>query len=510
MNKQLMTDFAEYLLESASIKFSSAGVLAINGERLTVKEFTAWMLAYCKADDTKKFLPILTEAESPIYALESLKFELKKQKNSVRTSLLSGTSDVVQSFSFDGLIPFISVTNSNKILFFSKKSQKITEYDYDTYMKVVDKEKQIKPIACVVSFNPYRPEQIYLDESEGGNCTHLNTYQKPDWQIGRTLTKEETLENSKLPTIIDEFFSHLFPKDECKEFVYDWLHYALSSRCETYLVMNGAKGIGKNVLAETICSALIGKNNHKIANVGALDGNFNSILAECRMILFDEFKMADDDTINRLKRYANSEQTIEYKGIDVGKTETTYNSFMICNNSLTDMRIAWDDRRFSVMDLTDKKLDDVWSPEKITTLLNIFKTPNHEYVRQFGYWLLYRKPVRMASEFTCYKGDHFYKLCYTSMPEWSKMIIDEINTGNKGYFDEAELKAMFRERTNGVHRFPHMSKVEDFLKNYKHNGTHYLGHIEKDERTYYLQVNEHFIKSSKDNTGIDWQKIDLL
>ena len=179
MDKLLLTEFSEYLVECASIKFSSAGVLSINGERLTVKEFTSWMLSYCKADETRKFLPILTDAESPVYALESLKFELKKVKNSSRTALLNGTSDVVQSFSFDGLIPFISATNSKKILFFSKKTNKITEFDYDTYTKVVDKERQIKHIACVVSFNPYRPEQIYLDESEGDTCTHLNTYHKP-------------------------------------------------------------------------------------------------------------------------------------------------------------------------------------------------------------------------------------------------------------------------------------------------------------------------------------------
>jgi hypothetical protein len=86
------------------------------------------------------------------------------------------------------------------------------------------------------------------------------------------------------------------------------------------------------------------------------------------------------------------------------------------------------------------------------------------------------------------------------------MIIDEItNKTIKNYYDEGELKMMFKDRTNGVHRFPHMTKVEDFIKNYKHNGEHYLGQIERDERNYYLQVNEHFVKSTEDNTGINWQ-----
>lgn len=508
MDKRLLIEFAEYLSDSASVKFSSVGVLSINGERLTVKEFTPWMIAYCKHEDTKRFLPVLTESESPIYALESLKFELKRVKNIAKTSLLNGTEDIIQGYSYDGLIPFISVTNGSKILFYSKTEQKLTECDYDTYAIVVDKERQIKPIPCVISFNPYRPEQIYLSEKDGKRCTHLNTYQKPEWQIGKTLTDKEAAEISHLPDIFAEFFEHLFPKKECREFVYDWMHFALSSRCETYLVLNGAKGIGKNIFAEKLCAALLGKNNHKLASAGALESNFNAILAECRMIVFDEFKMIDDNVINRLKRYVNDEQTIEYKNIDIGKTEITYNSFFICNNAETDMKIAWDDRRFSVADLTKIKLDDVWSSEKITLLQNIIKTPGHEMIRQLGYWFLYRKPTVMTNNFSCYRGDHFYKLCYTSMPEWSKMIIDEVTRGKKGYFDEGELKALFRERTNGVHRFPHMSKVEDFLKNYKHNGTHYLGYLEKDDVTYYLQVNEHFIKSNtNDTTNIDWQSV---
>lgn len=505
--KELMPPLVEAVLETSSVKFTSSGILSIDGERLTAKEFTNWFLNLCRTEDYKQFLPLLTESPSSSYLLEAFKTNLKIGQSKHRSSVYKGADDVVKGFSYDGMIPFISVENAKKVLFFSKNRKEITSLDYETYAACTDKEYRIRPMPAVIEFNPYRPEQIYMGDYDGQDCTHLNTYRKPDWQIGKKLSDIEAKTYSKLPPIIDDFFTHLFPDNHCKEFVYDWLHYALSSRCETYLVMNGAKGAGKNVLSNILCGSLVGKGNHKIAHKGALD-QFNVILAECRMIVFDEFKIVDDEAINTLKRFANADQMIERKSIDVGKTEKTYNSYIICNNAVTDMKIEWDDRRFSVMDITEKKLEDVWSAEKIKALIAVCENPLSEEMRLFGYWLLYRKPVVMESEFTMYKGNHFYKLCYTSFPEWAKMIIDEVTNNPKSYYEESDLRLMLKERTNGQGRLPQKARVEDFLKNYKHLGENYLGVLEKDERTYYLQVNEHFIKNAKSNDN--FVSVDLL
>ena len=496
---------AEYIVStSSSVKLSGSGILSINGERLTAKEFSGWLVNFIKSEETKKFSPILLDAPSPTLVLEMLKVDIRSCQRSQVGKTVKANGETIQSFIYDGLIPFISVTNSNKIIFFDKTTKKITDLDFGTYKSVVDTQFQIKPMPAVIEFNPYRPEQMYMGDYLAQQCTHINTYSKPQWQLGRKLSDEEVKEYPYLAPILDEFFTHLFPDESCKEFVYDWLHYALSSRCETYLVMNGAKGVGKNVLSNNICASLVGKENHKIAHKGALD-QFNGILSECRIIVFDEFKITDDEAINALKRYANADQMIERKGIDVGKTEKTHNSYFIVNNALTDMKLEWDDRRFSAVDLTDKKLDDVWTSNKIKMFMDIVNDPSSEEMVGFGYWLLYREPKIMKNAFTVWKGNHFYKLCYTSMPEWAKMIIDEITSGNpKPYYDEAELKMMLKERTNGMNRFPQRTKVEDFLKNYKHKGESYLGHIEIDERTYYLQVSPEFVKSTVDNTGNSW------
>ena len=125
---------------------------------------------------------------------------------------------------------------------------------------------------------------------------------------------------------------------------------------------------------------------------------------------------------------------------------------------------------------------------------------------------MYRKPVITDDALYVYKGNHFHKLCYTSFPEWAKMLIDEATGSHpKPFYDEMELRMMFKERTNGQQRWPNISKVVDFLSNYKHNGEHSLGYIEKDERTNYFQLSEHWVPlTNKDNTGINWKEVDLL
>lgn len=483
----LTSSFASHLLQNTAIKTTPSGTLYVDGEKLTNSNIATWMSSYME------FFQAISEHKSISAFHESLKVYIKEEQKHNRRNAYGDTT-LVQGFSYDGLIPFISLTNHKKILFFDKTTSSITNLDYETYSKIMDKDRRILPLAAAVEFNPYRPEQIYIDTKYNKQFTHINLYKRPEWQETRSLSEVEKNKWIALPEIVDKFFMHLFPSEHCRNFVFDWLHFSLTSRCETYLVMNGAKGIGKNVLSNTICQALLGKNNHKVAHYNAIDNNFNSILADSRMIVFDEFKLIEDEDINKLKRYANAEQMIERKGKDVGETEMTYNSYIICNNSVTDIRIAWDDRRFSVVDMTTSKLEDVWTKLEVNDLLDAFSDPTSDTVKQFGYWLLYRNPS--GDEFTCYKGEHFYKLCYASMPEWAKLVIDEVTSGKAGYYEEADLRLMFKERTGGMHKFPNKAKVKDFLDNYKHNGQHYLGEISSDERTYYIQVNKIFLKEA--------------
>jgi len=492
----------DLLFSDAETKITHAGTIRINSEKIDHKNFASWFVGLCKEPKFQPFYPFLMEAPTPNVFFEDFRRGLKAHQVSLKYAGSVGI-DVIKDFSYENFIPFISIEDVNKKMFFNKISGEIFDLDYKTYELTVDKDLRRVPIRAVIDFNPYRPEHIYRAESRyGQECTHINTFKRPEWQLPRELSSVEREKFAKLPPIIDRFMSHLFPDSVCRDFVYDWLHHALTKRCETYLVLNGAKGIGKGLFTDYLCKVLIGKENHKQAPPSGLDSNFNAILENCRMIVFDEFRIDEDDKINKLKRYINKDQMIEHKGMDVGKTIQTYNSFVISSNSLSDIRIAWDDRRFSVVDITNTKLDEKWDKTAIKELISSIEEDDSDIMRQFGYWLLYRNPSE--NEFGCYKGSHFYKLCYSSLPEWSKVIIDEVTTGVYDSIDDITIKMSFKDR-NPMGKFPQVSRIEDFLKNYKHDGKNYLGEIIKTGKNWYLKVSSDFYKSNQDTTGISWE-----
>ena len=496
LKDELIPELCETLTSKHEVRLTSAGNLFINSEKTDHRTASGVFLNLFTSPDMKKFMPLLTDAPSSTYFFEAFRVHLKLFLKKSKYSSYSVQAEV-ENFTYSGFIPFISIHDSGQILFFHSDSGKIAELDWKTYTMTTEGDKQLTPVRAVIEFNPYRPEQIYVQDTEySRKCTHINTYKKPEWQLARQLTIAEKDNFCRLPPIINDFFSHLFPDEICRNFVFDWLHFAITLRCETYLVLNGAKGVGKGVLAESICKALLGKDNHKLAQPGALESQFNSVLTSSRMIVFDEFKIDDDDKINRLKRYINSEQMIEKKGVDVGKTQVTYNSFILCSNSLHDMKIAWDDRRFSVADMTTTKLDEVWDKDKIKELVDSVSDPESEVIRQFGYWLLYRIPKVAKDNFYAFKGAHFYRLCYATMAEWQKLVVDEITSGkHDGELSEGDLRMAYKDRTGGQGRLPQATKIEDFLQNYKHEGKHYLGELRREGKGWFIVLNEKFRSS---------------
>lgn len=462
IDKELVDRLYHSLKDQGTIiKVTRSGVVVINEDRILAKDVLQFLQNICK-----------TSAEySPLLMTEQAAF-----LNAFKISHAQATRNrpeyeqvEVQNYSYANLIPFQSVIDSTKFVMFDTTLSTVTDLDFKTF-KENSATSNIEPIRGRIEFNPYSPKPIdFRPDQYGRPCNFLNTYKKPEWQEGREITKMEA-EGCKPPQIFTDFMVHLFPDKECRTFVLDWLHFALTDRCETYLVLNGAKGIGKNLFSENLCKPLMGSNNHKVAQPSALTSDFNALLKECRMIIFDEFRVDSPEKVNKLKRYVNEEQMIERKGVDVDATQKTFNSFIISNNDMADMKISWDDRRFSVADLTKLKLKEVWTKDKIEEFLEMCK--DMEKMKQLGYWIMYRKPRH--TKFDAYKKRHFYDLCYTSFSEWQKIIVDLATSKQYAEITNADLKKEYRRRSETT-RTPSFARVKDFVENYRHEGEHSIG-----------------------------------
>jgi len=498
--KQIIEDFFNYIKESLSLRISPNGVMSINEEK--VKPLTLINIINMIPDSELR--QRVASLNAGISA-DSLYGEIKKQfliLNKKHNASFS-SADIV-GIDFSTSIPIVSIKNADEKIFWDTESRKFFKYDYRTYTETV--KDRVAPIPAYILFNPYRPEIKYVDYGENGKlATHFNLYQRPSWQYERELDPAEAKNYTKPPFMIAKFMAHLFPNYESREFVYDWLHHAITSRCETYLVLNGSKGIGKGIFAENICKNLIGSNNFKIAQPSALENGFNSILSECRMILFDEMRMNEQDKIDKLKRYINEVQGIERKGFDA-VNERIYNSYIISSNNITDIKIEWDDRRFSIVDLCTENLKVTWSEDEIKNFIDELNYPESDTLREFGYFLMYRFPK--FDRFTPFKGEHFYKVCYSSLPEWSKFLVSKITAGVPETKIDLEEFALEFKTTNRGKWFPLTDKIKQFFENYKHYGEDYLGVLVFEEDKHKIIVNEKY-RLGMDTTGLNFKSLEM-
>lgn len=369
------------------------------------------------------------------------------------------------------LMPVIDVETNNRILL-DKETRKITTLDYDVWEGLLDKDELTAALderrMARFVYDPYDISTLVLMPFHSFNVLKVNTYVPPEWRL------RPCPEIVQCPPVIDRFLKHLIPDDKCREFAINWLHTALVGRNETYLVLNGSKGIGKGIFTK-LAAMLVGMDNFNEAPVGLLNSQFNSALDKKRVISMDEFQVGKKEH-TKLKRYINKLQTLEKKGVDADKLSETYNSYIIANNDIVDMHIETDDRRFSVLDLTKTDLVEIMSTEEITHFVNDIER-DEEMAYQFGYYILQYGQSDDFSNFSAWKGPRFFELAYNSLYAWQKFLVDKILLGQH---ESISIKSAAKEykKDNLGTGFPrNMGKIQDFFNNYKHKGTDSLGEV---------------------------------
>jgi len=278
------------------------------------------------------------------------------------------------------------------------------------------------------------------------------------------------------------------------------MYYALVSRNETYLMLNGAKGAGKGLFC-AMAAALVGQDNYSEAPDTLLESGFNSVLDKKRIILMDEL-VIDKQKHTRLKRYGNSKLNIEKKGVDADKAVETYNSYIINNNDESDVYLEHDDRRFSVPTITHKRLRDIMSDEEISELHSEFENPDSDMIWKFGYWLFHRQ-AKKYSKFDALKGEKFYRLVEASLHQWQKFLVGAVQNADTEYLSLSNIRRA-SSVNNKMSKFPQdVKKVNDFLTNYLVNGEHSLGELVQYEGETCIKVNKIFVKETEEDSEGD-------
>ena len=200
----------------------------------------------------------------------------------------------------------------------------------------------------------YSPRQTRIGQDENG-IAKLNSYVPPMWAHNNYFFGKN-IEDSKLPKCYSQFFTHLFPNEASKEYMLDWIANSLRRQNQTYLILIGEKGIGKNIFSQ-ILRKVHGEMNALETSSKTLNGEFNAELSGRTLVCFDELQLSESEiALDRFKSLVNPQIRIEGKGQNAEFLENFLNVVVLSNRDSAIPLEDAEDRRYSFLDLTEVPL----------------------------------------------------------------------------------------------------------------------------------------------------------
>jgi Family of unknown function (DUF5906) len=294
---------------------------------------------------------------------------------------------------------------------------------------------------------------IYKKEYAGQLLTCINLCPRPYWL---KLVVVPGIDSS-----INRFLNHLFPGEKSREFVLDWLYWAITDRADTVLVLTGKKGIGKDIFLNLV-AALIGPEQVEKLTQAFFEDKFTGSMYQKRLLHADEISLVTTEAKNKLKRILNPLVSIENKGQDA-KTRVNSASLAITCNDTDLLGVEPDDRRYSIPEITDIPLKQAMDEADIKDLAEGLLHLQGEYkdiVARFGHFILNRTPKYSRTD--PYKEEYFYKITLDSLSNWKKEIFDYLVINYKGDGEPFKLSLAVRSGLKGVQRKAVTSFLESF------------------------------------------------
>lgn len=284
----------------------------------------------------------------------------------------------------------------------------------------------------------FNKKQDYLRNSEHVSVVYLpkHKYGLMDYQGDRVFNNykaplwlEDTLRYNKplpvvtqIPDLYRKFIFHLVNKDEASyEYVLDWLAISLQSRNLTYLTTIGRSGIGKGFLGRII-DALHGKQNSVMAEFSQINSQFTSLFNEKTFIYLNEVNKVSAKEYALLKMQNEEERKSEQKGVDAETVENFANIY-ISSNNMDAIKLDADDRRFSIVNLTETKLQEALTQAEIVAL-----APKRDemfpHFAELGYYLMQRQYDRKWAV-EVFKSEQTIRIKDAAAYDWEKWIIED-------------------------------------------------------------------------------------
>jgi len=287
---------------------------------------------------------------------------------------------------------FKSITHNNKYIIINEAENKIYTTDKENIKKELFKEisnkykdtgkinKEFKERektlwfdieTVIVEYNPENPSELY----EKGGFYYYNLFKNTNTRKRMLEIYEKHKQQNKLINI-NEFIEIMKKKykhvnllfdsltnfnEKYKKYVLNWLAYVFITHKKTQntIIFKGIEGTGKGLLYDYIISKVFYKNQTTIISNDELNNSFNEFLENKSFIIANEVQ----DYTNKKSVYEKLKQWItdttillNVKHVNM-RNITNYANFLIYSNNDNPIPITATDRRYSVINTIDKKLE---------------------------------------------------------------------------------------------------------------------------------------------------------
>ena len=360
-------------------------------------------------------------------AFESSGMQLDQVKRWVRDYLAKHASfSTIQKIMRSDLI--YNLEDAKKIFILDRTNYQVQPMTKEMLSSIFDKKANLenKKYYCHFEYLPFTPKPLIRQE-DGGWI--YNSFRPPLWMTDHFYSegKVEIKREDNVPERYKKFLWHLTGgAEESYEYILDWLANGLRNRNFCILATIGSQGIGKGRLGD-IMRQLFGEHNYYEGSDKMFKGTFNAQMFNKRLVYCDEISIKKKEDEDRLKLAVNNNIEVEKKGIDAMNI-ANYANFYVSSNSFKSLKLTKDDRRFSIIDLTEEKLRNVMSPEEINML-----DKAHVDLDKFARYLWHRE-VDEKKMLQPLKTETALRVLEESIPDWQMYFLNHVCEVNKGRF----------------------------------------------------------------------------
>lgn len=325
--------------------------------------------------------------------------------------------------------------------------------------------------------NPHNRERFYLDNG----TESFNKYVPPAWKQDYWITGNEP-PRAECPTIVMEFLKFFLSYDEPSiEFALQWMSVSLRKRNLTYLTLLGSSGSGKGTISKLL-EKVHGLQNSKQIKAEAINARFNSVFAGTTLLTINEITKLSPQQLDSIKLLNESTLTIENKGVDRIRQIDNHLNVIISSNNLDALRITSDDRRFSLLNVSDEKLQTRFPDlEAFQSELNADNT-----VAQFAAYLWHR-PYDERNVYTAFKSQEKADVVQSmSLEAWQEEIERNLVDVFAGYSVLATDLATYIR--NNVDRNVTANKIKAYCREVSKNVKFRIA-LPAEKQTHFLDAN---------------------